>query len=88
MIRLEAADMRSLSRAARRERCARLIRLREAEHTYDEIAAPTGTGLSRTGVFDICKCHETKGAQGLHDAECGRKANCAARRLIPVLFRE
>ncbi|MDZ5461862.1 helix-turn-helix domain-containing protein, partial [Azohydromonas lata] len=50
---------------------AQVIRLREAEHTYDEIAA--FTGLSRTGVFDICKRHAAKGADGLHDAEAGRK---------------
>lgn len=63
--------MRSLSREARHERRAQVIRLREAEHTYDEIAALTG--LSRTGVFDICKRHAAKGAQGLHDAAGGRK---------------
>ena len=34
--------MRSLSREARHERRAQVIRLREAKHTYDEIAALTG----------------------------------------------
>jgi transposase len=63
--------MRSLSREARHERRAQVIRLRQAKHTYDEIAALTG--LSRTGVFDICKRHEAKGAEGLYDAEGGRK---------------
>ncbi|MDZ5461828.1 helix-turn-helix domain-containing protein, partial [Azohydromonas lata] len=68
---MKVMDMRSLSREARHERRAQVIRLREAEHTYDEIAALTG--LSRTGVFDICKRHAAKGAQALHDGECGRK---------------
>ncbi|MDZ5456769.1 IS630 family transposase [Azohydromonas lata] len=68
---MKVMDMRSLSREARHERRAQVIRLREAEHTYDEIAA--FTGLSRTGVFDICKRHAAKGADGLHDAEAGRK---------------
>jgi hypothetical protein len=34
-----------------------------ASLTYDEIAAQTG--LSRTGVFDICKRHEAGGAKAL-----------------------
>ncbi|OLI30721.1 helix-turn-helix domain protein, partial [Xanthomonas oryzae pv. oryzae] len=50
---MEATDMRSLSRDARHERRVQVIRLRKAGQTYDEIAAQTG--LSRTGVFDICK---------------------------------
>ncbi len=47
------------------------MRLRKAGHTYDEISALTG--LSRTGVFDICKCHATSGASALRDAVDGRK---------------
>ena len=39
--------------------------------TYDQIAAETG--LSRTGVFDICKRHVELGAQALHDNPGGRK---------------
>jgi transposase len=48
-----------------------VIRLRKAGRTYDEIA--TLTGLSRTGVFDICKRHATSGSSALHDAAGGRK---------------
>jgi transposase len=68
---MEATDMRSLSREARHERRVQVIRLRKAVRTYDEIAAQTG--LSRTGVFDICKRHEAAGAKALQDAPGGRK---------------
>ena len=57
---LEATDMRSLSRDARHERRVQVVRLRKAGQTYDETAAQTG--LSRTGVFDICKRHAAQGA--------------------------
>ena len=63
--------MRSLSREARHERRVQVIRLRKAGNTYDEIAALTG--LSRTGVFSICKRHEALGAKALHDTIGGRK---------------
>ena len=68
---MEATDMRSLSREARHERRVQVIRLRKAGRTYDEIAAQTG--LSRTGVYDICKRHEVAGSQALRDAPSGRK---------------
>ncbi len=63
--------MRSLSRDARHERRVQVIRLRKAGHTYEEIAVQTG--LSRTGVFDICKRHAASGAGALRDAPSGRK---------------
>ena len=63
--------MRSLSREARHERRVQVIRLRKAGCTYDDIAAQVG--LSRTGVFDICKRHEAGGAAALKDAVGGRK---------------
>jgi transposase len=69
---MEATDMRSLSRDARHERRVQVIRLRKAGQTYDEIAAQTG--LSRTGVFDICKRHEAAGAKALRDAPTGRQS--------------
>jgi transposase len=69
---MEATDMRSLSRDARHERRVQVIRLRKAGLTYDEIAAQTG--LSRTGVFDICKRHEAAGDKALRDAPSGRKS--------------
>ena len=68
---MEATDMRKLSRDARHERRVQVIRLRKAGQTYNEIA--NQTGLSRTGVFDICKRHEDAGVQALHDAPGGRK---------------
>lgn len=49
-----------------------MIRLRKAGRTYDEIAEQTG--LSRTGVFNICKRHEAAGAKALRDAPGGRKS--------------
>ena len=67
---MQATDMRSLSREARHERRVQVIRLRKAGNTYDEIAELTG--LSRTGVFDICKRHQAAGAQALKDAPGGR----------------
>lgn len=48
-----------------------VIRLRAAGKTYDEIAAQTG--LTRTGVFDICKRHKLGGAAALKDKVGGRK---------------
>lgn len=63
--------MRSLPRAARHERRVQVIRLRKAGLTYDEIAEQTG--LSRTGVFNICKRHDERGAKALHDAPGGRQ---------------
>lgn len=68
---METTDMRSLPRDARHERRVQVIRLRNAGMTYDAIAAQTG--LSRTGVFDICKRHAEGGAQALRDAIGGRK---------------
>ena len=56
---------------ARHERRVQVIKLRKADYTYDEIAALTG--LSRTGVFDICKRHASSGAPALRDAVGGRK---------------
>lgn len=52
-------------------RRVQVIRLRKAGYTYADIA--TQTGLSRTGVFDICKCYTEAGAKALRDAPSGRK---------------
>jgi transposase len=68
---MKATDMRSLSREARHERRVRVIRLRKAGRTYDEIAEQTG--LSRTGVFNICHRHDEHGAPALRDAAGGRR---------------
>lgn len=69
---MQATDMRSLSPEARHERRVQVIRLRKAGLGYDAIAAQTG--LSRTGVFDICKRHREGGAKALRDAPSGRQA--------------
>ena len=63
--------MRSLSREARHERRVQVIRLRKAGHTYEQIEQQTG--LSRTGVFNICTRHAGGGAAALKDAVGGRK---------------
>jgi transposase len=68
---MNATDMRRLPRAARHERRVQVIRLRKAGHTLDEIAQLTG--LSKTGVFNICKRHEQHGASALQDAPSGRQ---------------
>ena len=68
---MNATDMRSLPRAARHERRVQVIRLRKAGRTLDEIAQLTG--LSKTGVFNICKRHDAGGAKALHDAPTGRQ---------------
>lgn len=68
---MEATDMRTLSRQARHERRVQVIRLRKAGYTYEQIAAQTG--LSRTGVFNICRRHQAGGAAALKDAPGGRK---------------
>lgn len=68
---METTDMRSLSREARHERRVQVIRLRKAGKTYEEIAEQTG--LSRTGVFNICSRHAAAGPAALKDAVGGRK---------------
>ncbi len=77
---MDATDMRSLPRDARHERRVQVIRLRKAKQTYDQIAAQTG--LSRTGVFNICRRHEAGGAAALKDAPGGRKVG--DKRLLSV----
>ena len=69
---MKVIDMRKLSREARHERRVQIIRLRKAGRTYDEIAMQAG--LSRTGVFDICRRYEAAGAKALRDAPNGRKS--------------
>ena len=68
---MNAVDMRSLSPAARLARRVEVIRLRQAGGTYDVIAEQLG--LSRTGVFDICKRHDAVGVLGLSDKASGRR---------------
>jgi transposase len=63
--------MRKLPAAAQEERRRQVIGLRQAGMTYAAIAAQVG--LSRTGVFDICRRFAAEGAKGLAGKPRGRK---------------
>ncbi|WP_347484761.1 IS630 family transposase [Vandammella animalimorsus] len=69
---MEMIDMRKLSPEARQERRRQVIKLRRRGWTYEAIAAELG--LSRTGVFDICKRFDEGGSKALADKPCGRPA--------------
>jgi transposase len=62
-------DMRSLPRAAQEERRRQVIGLRERGMGLEAIGRQVG--LSRTGVFDICKRYQTLGAEGLRGGPHG-----------------
>lgn len=62
--------MRKLTPEARQERRRQVISCAARAGTYEAIA--TDLGLSRTGVFDICKRYEEGGAKALADKPCGR----------------
>jgi transposase len=62
--------MRSLSSRAKFDKRVKVIELRNAGRTYVQIASQLG--LSRTGVFDICKRHAAMGHTALRDAPGGR----------------
>lgn len=68
---MKVVDMRTLSPAARFALRAEVVRMRKAGSTYDQIAEQLG--LSRTGVFGICKRHEASGENGLRDRVSGRR---------------
>ncbi len=73
---MQPTDMRSLSPRARRERRVQVVQLRAAGHTYAEVAAQTG--VSRTGVFDICHRVQSTGSRALDgqrntDVDSGRR---------------
>lgn len=55
--------MRKLPAAAQEERRRQVVGLRESCLTYEAIAAQTG--LTRTGVFNICRRFAEQGAVGL-----------------------
>jgi transposase len=56
-------DMRKLPAAAQEERRRQVVGLRESGLTYDAIAAQVG--LTRTGVFNICRRFAEQGFAGL-----------------------
>ncbi len=68
---MKSIDMRSRSSESRHAWREQVIRLRDAGLTYLEIASQTG--MSRTGVFDICKRHDASGPGALYDKPNGRK---------------
>ena len=61
--------MRKLPAAAQEERRRQAIGLRRAGQTYDAIAAQVG--LTRTGVFNICRRFAERGAAGLKSGRRG-----------------
>lgn len=66
---MKHVDMRKLAAAAQEERRRQVIGLRQAGITYDGIAAQVG--LTRTGVFDICKRFAERGTAGLKSGPRG-----------------
>jgi transposase len=60
---MKHVDMRKLSAAAQEERRRQVVGLRESGLTYDAIAAQVG--LTRTGVFNICRRFAEQGRAGL-----------------------
>ena len=60
---MDHVDMRKLPAAAQEERRRQVVGLRESGLTYDAIAAQVG--LTRTGVFNICRRFAEQGLAGL-----------------------
>jgi hypothetical protein len=60
---MEHRDMRSLTPEAQEERRRQVIGLRESGLTYEAIGLQVG--LTRNGVFDICKRFQECGMVGL-----------------------
>lgn len=82
---MEIIDMRKLDPAARQERRRQVIKLRRKGLSYEAIAAELG--LSRTGVFNICKRFDEGGTAALRDQPCGRPVG-ASRALSPEQERQ
>ena len=66
---MKHVDMRSLAPAAQEERRRQVIGLRERGLTYAEIADQVG--LTKNGVFDICKRFRARGMAGLQTGPRG-----------------
>jgi transposase len=69
MGRMKHVDMRKLPAPAQEERRRQVVGLRQAGMTYDAIAAQVG--LTRTGVFNICRRFAERGAAGLKSGRRG-----------------
>ena len=67
---MKHVDMRKLPAAAQEERRRQVVGLRESGLTYDAIAVQVG--LTRTGVFDICRRFAEQGLAGLASGPRGR----------------
>src|SRR4028119_625936 len=66
---MKRVDMRKLPATAQEERRRQVVGLRQAGMTYDAIAAQVG--LTRTGVFNICRRFAERGAAGLKSGPRG-----------------
>src|SRR3954463_2805676 len=66
---MEHRDMRSLTPEAQEEHRRKVIGLRESGLTYEAIGLPVG--LTRNGVFDICKRFRERGMVGLQTGTRG-----------------
>src|ERR687894_1344415 len=66
---MEHVDMRKLPAPAQEERRRQVVGLRQAGMTYDAVAAQVG--LTRTGVFNICRRFAERGAAGLKSGPRG-----------------
>jgi transposase len=66
---MKPVDLRKLPVAAQEDRRRQVIGLRRAGMTYDAIGAQVG--LTRTGVFNICKRFAERGAAGLNTGPPG-----------------
>jgi transposase len=66
---MQHIDMRSLAPAAQEERRRQVVGLRESGLTYKAIGQVVG--LTRNGVFDICKRYRTQGMEGLQSGPRG-----------------
>jgi transposase len=60
---MKQVDMRKLAPAAQEERRRQVVGLRQRGLTYDAIAAQVG--LTRTGVFNVCRRFAAAGLRGL-----------------------
>ncbi|OGB55067.1 MAG: hypothetical protein A2496_09530 [Burkholderiales bacterium RIFOXYC12_FULL_60_6] len=72
--------MRSLSREARFSKRVKVIELRRAGRSYVQIALQLG--LSRIGVFDICKRFAAIGSAALRDAPGAGRTLTPAHELL------
>ena len=78
---MKKVDMRSLSPDNRYKRRIEVIRLRKTGLSH--LAIGSATGLSRTGVFDICKRFAEDGMAGMRDAPASTGGG-AVRLLAPA----